>query len=442
MITAAEVEVIADGGAYESTSTQVIRNALLNVTGPYVIPNVKVDGFIVYTNNIPSGAFRGFGGPQGCFASEMQIDKLAEKLRIDPVEMRLRNAAYDGAIMPVGTPLPPGVSIQEVIKNCAAASHWKDGDHGWERLQMKRTKNQPTTPTEDNSHIQAGVGFACAYKNVGFSFGWHENSWAKVELHGEAEIERVVLHHLGTDVGQGAHTAFKQMTAEAADVPIEKVELILADTTGKEDSGSVSASRMTFMAGNAIIGAMEDALTKWQDEERPAISEYTYWAPKTTMLASGTGKCYPNVSYGYVAETISLEVDTETGQIRILDVICADDVGRAINPQQIEGQIEGCVVQGCGHMLNENFILEKGVIKTPSLSTYLIPTVMDIPDRIDSIILEYPDPHGPWGARGVGEMPMSPLPAAIAIALKDATGVWFDEYPLTPERVLKGLGKI
>jgi CO/xanthine dehydrogenase Mo-binding subunit len=442
LITAATVEMIADGGSYESTSNQVIRNALLNVTGPYVIPNVKVAGYVVYTNNIPSGAFRGFGGPQGCFASEIQIDKLAGKLGIDPVEMRLRNAASDDAIMPVGTALPPGVSIREVIKACASASNWRRSDRGWERSRINSINNQSASKIGNKSHIRTGVGFACAYKNVGFSFGWHEYCWAKIELHGDREVEHVVLHHLGTEIGQGAHTVFKQMTAEAAGVPLEKVELALADTAGKEDSGSASASRMTFMAGNAILGAVEEAFIKWQDEERPAISEYTYRAPKTSTLAPGSGKCYPNVSYGYVAEAVTLKVDTETGRIRILDVVCADDVGKAINPQQIEGQIEGCIVQGCGHMIQENFVLENGMIKTPSLSTYLIPTIMDIPDQIESIILEYPDPGGPWGARGVGEMPMSPLPAAIAIALQDATGVWFDEYPLTPERVLRGLGKI
>jgi CO/xanthine dehydrogenase Mo-binding subunit len=196
---------------------------------------------------------------------------------------------------------------------------------------------------------------------------------------------------------------------------------------------------MTFMAGNAIRGAATAALEHWQAEERPAIAEYTYLAPKTTPLDPNTGHSTPNFAYGYVAQAVELEVDLETGHLRLLRVVCADDVGKAINPQQIEGQIEGAIAQAVGWATCENLVIEAGAILTPHLSTYLIPTIADVPERVESVIVEQPDSRGPWGARGVGEMPFLPLAPALVAAIHDATGVWFDELPLTPERVLQGL---
>ncbi len=293
-----------------------------------------------------------------------------------------------------------------------------------------------------NEGVLQGTGFACAFKNVGFSFGYQENSWATVELHGGVEIERAVVHHAGADVGQGAHTVFQQMAAEALGLPLEKVEMVVSDTATSDNSGSASASRMTFMAGNAIKGACEQALEKWTAEERPAVARYQYLAPKTTAYDHETGHAMPNFSYGYVAQVAKVEVDTETGHVRILDIISADDVGKAINPQQVRGQIEGAVVQAAGYAIMENFVQKDGYVQTQHLSTYLIPTVLDIPDQVHPLILEYPDPIGPWGARGMAEMPFLPLAPAVIAALHDATGVWYYQFPLTPERVLRGLGKL
>jgi CO/xanthine dehydrogenase Mo-binding subunit len=197
------------------------------------------------------------------------------------------------------------------------------------------------------------------------------------------------------------------------------------------------------MAGNAIKGAAQAALAKWeQAEERPAIAEYTYLAPKTTPFDKETGYAMPNLSYAYVAQAVEVEVDTETGFIKILRVVSANDVGQAINPGLVQGQIEGAVVQAEGYALTENLISRNGHILTDQLSTYLIPTVLDIPDSVDSVVLEIADPNGPFGARGLGELPLLPIAPAIAAAVHDATGVWFSEFPLTPERVLRGLGKI
>lgn len=433
-LVAAEVKLIADGGAYSYTSTKVLGNATLMCTGPYNIPNVKVDGYAVYTNNIPNGAFRGFGGPQAAFSAELQMSRLAEKLGIDPIEFRMRNLLDEGDLLSVGSPLPKGVSIKQVIARCVEAAGWRqDKQRGWYVPESvdREVSGQP--------NLRRGVGFACAFKNVGFSFGAPEQCWASVELYGNLEIERVVLYHAGADCGQGAHTVFAQVAAESLQLPIDRVQLVLSDTATSETSGSASASRMTFMAGNAIRGAAKLALTKWHNEERPAKATCIYRPPRTTPLDPETGKSEPNFAYGYVAEAVEVEVDVETGQVKMLRVICADDVGKAINPQQVRGQIEGAVVQAAGYALMENFIQEHGQVMTRTLSTYLIPTVLDIPERVESLILEYPDPIGPYGARGMGEMPYLPLVPATVAAVHAATGIWFTEFPLTPERVLDRL---
>lgn len=447
-VIAVRAEVIADGGAYIYTSTKVLGNATLMCTGPYEIPNVSVDSYAVYTNNLPNGAFRGFGGPQGAFAAEMQMNRLAEALGMDAVEIRLRNVLREGALLSVGSPLPPGVSLPNVIEACAREAGWRPTAEGWrkvkgEGLRGRRVESSANGGTlAERPYHRRGIGFACAFKNVGFSFGYQENCWATVELHGGAEIERVVLRHAGADVGQGAHTVMAQMAAEAIGVPVNLVEMVVSDTAVMDNSGSASASRMTFMSGNAIRGAAALALEKWHGEERPAIASYQYLAPKTSPLDPETGHADPNVSYGYVAQAAEVEVDLETGIVRLVDVISADDVGKALNPAQIEGQIEGAVVQAAGYALLENFVQQGGYVQTQHLSTYLIPTVLDIPEQVQSLILEFPDPRGPWGVRGMAEMPYLPLTPAIVAAVKDATGIWFSEFPLLPERILRGLGKI
>jgi CO/xanthine dehydrogenase Mo-binding subunit len=258
-----------------------------------------------------------------------------------------------------------------------------------------------------------GHGFACGFKNVGFSFGYQENSWARVELHGKEEIEQAVVWHAGAEVGQGTHTAMAQMAAEALSLPFEKVSLVTSDSASMGNPGSASASRMTFMSGNAIRGAAEAALAKWKAEERPSVAEYTYHGPKTTPFDPETGYSTPNLSYAYVAQAVEVEVDTETGFIKILRVVSADDVGQAINPALVEGQIEGAVVQAQGYAILENFITQNGHILTDQLSTYLIPTVVDIPERVDSVILEVAEPNGPFGARGLGDAPIISYNGAV-----------------------------
>jgi CO/xanthine dehydrogenase Mo-binding subunit len=428
-LVAAQNEIIADGGAYMYTSNKVLGNSAITCTGPYFIPNVKADIYGVYTDNIPGAAFRGFGAPQALFMAEGQMNKLAERLGMDPVEFRLKNALRDGLTLDVGTPLPGPVSVPQVIE--AAAKKF-----GWVAV------NKSPTRARRPNHLARGIGFAAGFKNIGFSFGYQENCWAKVEIHGNAEIEKVIVHHAGAEVGQGAHTVMAQMAAETLGVSARLVTILTPDTATQGNSGSVSASRMTFMAGNAIKGAAEAALKKWRAEEHPAIAEYKYLAPKTTHFDEETGYSTPNFSYAYSAQAVEVEVDTETGQVRLVRVTSADDVGKAINPMLVEGQIEGAVVQAQGYAITEEFKTKDGRVLTDQLSTYLLPTILDIPEKVESVIVEVAEPNGPWGARGLGELPFLPLVPAIAAAIHDATGVWINEFPFTPERVLRALGKI
>jgi CO/xanthine dehydrogenase Mo-binding subunit len=438
-LVAAEVEVISDAGAYMYTSNKVLGNTTITCTGPYEFPNVRVNTYAVYTNHLPGGAFRGFGGPQGHFAAEMQMNKLAEVLGMSPVEIRLKNILDDEKLLSVGTPIPGGVSLKQVVEDTAQAGGWQMA-HG---PTADSEQQIPDSSAPGRRGWRKGRGFAAGFKNVGFSFGYQENSWAKVVLEGEAEIERATLYCAGADVGQGHHTAMLQIAAEALDLPTDNIALVVSDTAVTQSSGSASASRLTFLAGNAVKGAAERALARWRNEERPAVAEYTYLAPKTTPFAEVDGEpSTPNFAYGYVAQSVELEVDTETGAIHITCVVSTDDVGKAVNPQQVTGQIEGGVVQAQGYAMLENFQTKDGYVLTPHLSTYLIPGVLDIPDRVDSIIIEHPDPRGPYGVRGMAEMPYLPLAPALVAAVHDATGVWFDDLPLTPERVLRGLGKI
>ena len=435
-VIAAECQVIQDAGAYAYTSSKILPTTALMATGPYDIPNVRIDGYSVHTNNIPNGAFRGFGAPQGCFVAETQIDRLGVKLGIDPVRMRRINLLRKGGLLSVNSALPDGdESLDQVLVRCAIEAGWREERGAW------RAPEAPRAPQGAHGPRRRGHGIACAFKNVGFSWGAPEACGATVELHGDEKIEQVVLRVGAADVGQGAHTALVQMAAEALGVPSDTVRLIADDSSATPDAGSASASRLTFMTGNAIHEAARLAQEKWSNEERPAVASFIYHPPKTTAYDAGRGTATPYIAYGYVAEAVTVEVDEETGHVHLVEVVCADDVGRAINPQQVKGQIEGALIQAEGYCLMENFQQKGGYVQTPNLSTYLIPTALDIPDQVKVIVVENPTPLNPWGARGVGEMPFVPLAPAVVAAVHDASGVWFDEFPLTPERVWRGLGR-
>ncbi|HWE64130.1 MAG TPA: xanthine dehydrogenase family protein molybdopterin-binding subunit, partial [Chloroflexota bacterium] len=421
-IVGVKAELIADGGAYASTSAEVVKSATLLATGCYEIPNISADGFAVYTNNIPSGAFRGFGAPQAQLASEIMVTRLAQALDIDPVQLRRSNMYREGSIEPAQQPLPPGVGALPVLERCVAEARERLG-YGWPR-------RHPAP------HLRRGIAIASGIKNIGYSFGFPEQATATVEIAGVSRIERVIVRIGAADVGQGVHLILRQIVAETLKVPLELVELVTDDSAEAPNAGSASASRLTLMAGRAVKDAATAAMAAWEGPQRATVQ---YRPPATTAIDPRTFSGRPNYAYGYVSQAVEVEVNTLTGQVRVLRIISVHDVGKAINRQQVEGQIEGCLAQAVGYALTEHFQMRDGHVVTPHFSTYLLPTSMDMPAEVYPVILELADPNGPYGARGMAEMPLVPLAPAIAAAIHDAVGVWVTQQPFTPERVLTAI---
>ncbi|MBX3014807.1 MAG: xanthine dehydrogenase family protein [Caldilineaceae bacterium] len=445
-IVAAQMDATSDAGAYAYTSTKVLGNAILSCLGPYEIPNVLVDARTVYTNNCPSGAFRGFGGPQGHFAAEMQVNKLAAALGMDPVELRRRNLWQEGSPMATRGVVPAGCTAPQVLEEGAKWMGEERGERAVgrgegteDRGERREGSGQVPSLVASCARMARGRGIAICFKNVGFSLAFPEHCHAWVELQGRDNIERAVVGCVGAEVGQGTHQVMRQIAAEVLDVALEKVFLVSDNTDVVGSSGSASASRMTFMAGNAIKGAAERALQEWQNEERPARAEFLYRPRPTTGYAPGTGESDPHITIGYCAQVADVEVDLETGHVTVKRLVSVNDVGKAVNPQLVEGQIEGGVAQSVGWTLLENFIQKEGRTLTPHLSNYLIPGVADVVEEIVPVILEFPDPQGPLGIRGMAEMPFIPTAPAIGAAIYAATGVWLDQLPYTPERVWAAL---
>jgi len=443
MLTAVEVEMIADAGAYISSSIWMLNNATSNAAGPYKVPNAKIDSCAVYTNNVMNMAMRGFGAPQAAFAYEMQMNKLAVALGMDPVEIRMKNLLEDGDICLTGKPMPEGVGVKETLKEVALKAGWKQNGTHWEA---------PQVPVSISPEKRIGLGLSTSYKNVGFSFGMDDYSKAIVELYLQesGQIDRAVVKCGASDLGMGAQTALAQIAAEILDLNVTKISVPVLDTADVPYAGSSSASRQTYTSGNAVYGACQDAVKKLQqtlrDEtgELKIIGEYEFHTSAvrpTSYYAPETGECEPHVSYGYTSQAVLLEVDVETGETKILKLWTAQDCGKMIDPAMVNGQVAGAVHMGVGYGLMEEFIQHEGVPQTRGFSQYMFPTVLDMPEEMVSINVEVPDPTGPFGAKGVAEMPLLPTAPAIMAAIHQATGVWIDTLPATAERVWSRLNE-
>ncbi len=436
-LTALEAEIVTDAGAYASTSVVVLSNAVSFAAGPYVVPHAQVDGYTVYTNNAVTMAMRGFGATQAPVAYELQMDKLAAALGMDPVELRMRNLFEEGSIAITGNRMSHGVGIRETLRQAALAAGWRQVGGRWVGPKVE----QPASP-----HLRRGIGVACAYKNVGYSMGFDDVSTAEVTLSLDAagEVSRALIKIGASEVGQGVWTALQQIAADALDVELGRVHLALVDTANVPNAGSASASRHTYMSGNAVLRACRNALAERERQRRDGTLgkkvtvSYTYHGREgtaTTPLDPFTGQCEPHIAYSYATQIALAEVDVETGVVTLPKFWAATDLGKAINPQMIYGQVAGGVHMGVGYALTEHFVQRGGRPLTRSLTEYHIPTVRDMPEEFVNIIVEVPDPTGPMGAKGMGETPTLPTAPAILNAIHNATGVWVNGVPAGPEQV-------
>ena len=453
-ITAVRASILADGGAYASLSERVLFVAVVVAAGPYEIPNVSIDGAAVYTNNVPTGAFRGFGKPQASFAAELQMDEAAERIGVDPVEFRLRNILKVGSTAPTGQILPEGIGIEECILRARAASEWD-----------AKRRTGPGSGTR-----RRGIGMACTIHPEGLN-GEEDAATVWVEINAEGKV--VVKSGL-TEYGQGIYTGFTRIVSRVLGVGADRIIVISPDTDLVPDSGPTVASRSTVFGGKAILLAAErlrdrlaavaSGLLSCPAEEvvfegntvrregregvRLDFGELVSECVRRGMKLreegrvkkalplwdkeAGRGDLAP--SYAFGAHVAEVEVDVETGKVDVVNYTAAHDSGTVVSREQYESQIVGGVAQGLGYALMEELILKEGVIRNQTFLDYHIPTAADIPS-IRTIIVEAPDDFGPFGAKGVGEAGIEPVAGAVANAVYNALGFPIRRFPFTPERV-------
>jgi CO/xanthine dehydrogenase Mo-binding subunit len=432
------MRILLDGGAYASSSTAVTSNAASFAVGPYAVENALIESTCVYTNNPPCGAMRGFGAVQSCFAAESQMDRLAAALGMDPVELRLRNAMAPGDSLPTGQRITGSLPVAEVIRRAAA-------------IPVPEAEELPRDPirlpggagnTTRGEGVRRGVGFAVGFKNIGYSEGFDDYTAARVRLFADAGGELVAeVHCAGAEVGQGVTNVILQTARTELDV--ENVMLAQGSTAEVGSSGSTSASRMTWMAS----GAVQAACRAVRDElERRAGSlgegdeidlERIYRHPRTFALDPETGQITrgpAHVAVACAAMRVVVEVDVELGLTRVVWVGTAQDVGKAFNPQAVEGQIEGGTAQGIGLALMEEIQTRDGLITNASFTDYLIPTTLDMPPVVAELV-EDPQPDAPYGVKGVGEPPTVVSTAAVMSAMRAATGRELARVPVRPDDI-------
>jgi CO/xanthine dehydrogenase Mo-binding subunit len=455
-LVAQAVDLLADSGAYAYLSALVLMYAAVTAAGPYRVPHVSVDARVAYTNNPPTSAMRGFGAMQMVLGYESQLDQLARRLSMDPVELRVRNALHKGDLLPIGQRLDTHVAVAEAARRA------------WESLGPRRA---PSTPAH-----RVGRGLACNIQPYGRIVWLHDwaSAWVGFEMDGSLVVRT------GTpDVGGGQASSLCQIAAEVLGLDPARVSIHIADSALTPLAGTTTATRQLYMSGNAVLQACTGLRaqiiavaaqmleTPGADLEiregavllagegrrvplpevlkecarigvpRSALSVYHAPAGDPVDPERGGERVFPDYTFG--AHAVEIEVDTETGALRVLRHVACHDVGRAINPQSVEGQIQGGAVMGLGYGLWEEVVLEAGVNLSTLFATYLIPTSLDVPD-VEPLIIESGEGKGPFGARGIGEPPIGPPAAALANAVEDAVGVRITELPITPERVARALG--
>lgn len=439
-IVAADVDVVMDGGAYATLSAVVLSRGVLHASGPYKIPNVHIRGRVMATNTPPHGAFRGFGAPQTTFAYERQMDKAARALGIDPFELRRRNMLRLGDVTATGQTLKMSVGSAQVL------------DAVEEQLKQPKPSGSMQAPQGD--HVKRGRGLAFYFHGAGFTGSGEERlkGTATVAVTKEGEIE---VRSASTDIGQGTITIFAQIAGDALGLPADAIRVIQPTTERVPDSGPTVASRTTMVVGSVVekasleVRAILEAFAKERGleardlgavaraygKERGELARAVVYSPPSGVRwddVTYSGDAYP--CYGWAACVVDVAVDLDTYEVTIERCIHAIDVGKAIHPVLVKGQIEGGTLQALGWALWESVLYDEGRVRNKRMTDCIIPTSMEAPE-LETLLVEEPYPFGPHGAKGVGEIPMDGPAAAVAAAISDALGVPFDELPILPETV-------
>jgi CO/xanthine dehydrogenase Mo-binding subunit len=444
-IVAQDVDLVLDGGAYSTLTPVVLSRAAIHAGGPYDVANVRIRARAVATNTPPNGAFRGFGAPQSEFAAEMQVARIADALGLSPLDLRRRNIYQLGGTTPTGQVLREGVAAEEVLVRAAEASEF-------ERTRERTSRERAVRADDDHQQTARGIGLALAWHGAGFTGSGEARmgSMASLELTADGVVRVLIAN---TEMGQGTKTIFPQLVARELGLDIDDVEMAPQDTSIVPDSGPTVASRTAMVVGGLIVTAARKL--KDHVEERTGLpfamsyrddaatwgatridERFTPYPGEPFDDATYTGDAYP--AFGWAAAVAEVDVDLDTGEVAVRSVVAVDDVGRVIHEVMAEGQVEGGTLQAVGYATIEEIKLHDGRYLNDRLATYLIPTALDAP-RIETILVEAPFSGVPHGAKGIGELPMDVGAPAVVAAIHDATGVWIDDLPASPERILAAL---
>ncbi|MFJ3336421.1 xanthine dehydrogenase family protein molybdopterin-binding subunit [Streptomyces sp. NPDC086766] len=472
-LTHVKCRIVLDGGAYASASPAVVGNASSLGVGPYVVDDVDIEAIALYTNNPPCGAMRGFGAVQACFAYEAQMDKLADAVGMDRVEFRQLNAMSQGTLMPTGQPVDSPAPVAELLRRVKAMP--LPPERQWESSEGADVRQLPggLSNTTHGEGVVRGVGYAVGIKNVGFSEGFDDYSTARVRMEVLAGEPVATVHTAMAEVGQGGVTVHAQIAR--TELGVAQVTIHPADTR-VGSAGSTSASRQTYVTGGAVRNACELVRERVLEIGRRKFgSHHPAWANAELLLEGGkvvtdagevladlaevledeaveveeewrhrptepfdlrTGQGNGHVQYSFAAHRAVVEVDTELGLVKVIELACAQDVGKALNPLSVVGQIQGGTTQGLGIAVMEEIVVDPKTakVRNPSFTDYLIPTILDTP-TIPVDVLELADDHAPYGLRGIGEAPtLSSTPAVLA-AIRNATGLELNRTPVRPEHL-------
>ncbi|MEU8945907.1 molybdopterin cofactor-binding domain-containing protein [Streptomyces sp. NPDC048489] len=472
-LTHMKARIVLDGGAYASASPAVVGNASSLSVGPYVVENVDIEAIALYTNNPPCGAMRGFGAVQACFAYEAQMDKLADAVGMDRVAFRQLNAMEQGTLLPTGQPVDSPAPVAELLRRVKAMP--MPPERQWESSEGADVRQLPggLSNTTHGEGVVRGVGYAVGIKNVGFSEGFDDYSTARVRMEVVGGEPVATVHTAMAEVGQGGVTVHAQIAR--TELGVAQVTIHPADTQ-VGSAGSTSASRQTYVTGGAVKNSCELVREKVLERGRRKFGTYhPAWATAELLLEDGkvvtdagevladladvledeaveveaewrhrptepfdlrTGQGFGHVQYSFAAHRAVVEVDTELGLVKVIELACAQDVGKALNPLSVVGQIQGGTTQGLGIAVMEEIIVDPvtAKVRNPSFTDYLIPTILDTP-TIPVDVLELADANAPYGLRGIGEAPtLSSTPAVLA-AIRNATGLELNRTPVRPEHL-------